>query len=148
MSDQLTAQASEEQVVYANVLEKGMYIGLLLLVITFAIYIFGIMPPAVPLNEIAGYWGMNVDSYLAAINQNFLMLDHAPTGWSWLKLLGRGDFLNFIGVAILSGVTILCYLAIVPTLLRKNDFAYVVMALLEVAILTLAASGILTSGGH
>jgi hypothetical protein len=148
MTDQVTVQASEEQIVYANILEKGMYIGLLLLVITFTIYVFGIMPPAVPLGEIAGYWSMNVDGYLAAINQNFLQLDHAPTGWAWLKLLGRGDFLNFIGIAILSGVTILCYLAIVPTLLRKGDIAYAVMALVEVAILGLAASGLLAVGAH
>ena len=43
-------------------------------------------------------------------------------------------------------MTIVCFLGIVPTLVRKKDKAYVVMALLEVAILTLAASGILAVG--
>ena len=140
------AQANEEQVIYANILEKGMFVGLLLLFVTFAIYVFRIMPPAVPLSEIAGYWNMNVEQYLAAVNQNFLQMEHVPTGWSWVNLLGKADFLNFIGIVILSGVTILCYLAILPTLLRKGDHAYFVMALLEVAILTLAASGILAVG--
>lgn len=140
--------ANQEQVIYANVLEKGMYIGLLLLVVTFTIYVLGIMPAAVPLSEISGYWNLSVHDYLAAVNSNFLHLDHAPVGWSWLQMLGKGDYLNFVGVAILSGITIVCYLAIVPTLVRKGDYAYVVMCLLEAAILILAASGILATGGH
>jgi hypothetical protein len=61
-------------------------------------------------------------------------------------MLGKGDFLNFVGIAILAGVTIICYLAIVPTLLRKKDTAYLLMAIAEVLILSLAASGILAVG--
>ena len=160
MSNQVTSQeavlvaaiqdnevlANEEQLIYANILEKGMFIGLLLLVVTFAIYVFRIMPAAVPLSEISGYWNLSVDQYLAAVNQNFLHLEHVPTGWSWLNLLGKGDFLNFTGIAMLSGITIVCYLAIAPVLLRKGDYAYAIMALLEAAILALAASGLLTVG--
>ena len=59
---------------------------------------------------------------------------------------GMRDFLNFGGIAILGGSTILCYLAIVPTLVRKKDNAYLAMTLLEVLVLTLAASGILAVG--
>lgn len=141
-------QASEEQMVYANLLEKGMMGGFCLLVITFAIYVLGILPSVVPLSEISGYWNQPVGKYLEAVNNNFLHWPYPPTGWAWAKLLNKGDFLNFVGVAILSGVTMMCYLAIVPTLLRKKDTAYVVMALLEAAILALAASGLLTAGGH
>jgi len=52
----ITAQASDEQLLYANILEKGMLIGLVLMFITFALYVFRIMPAAVPLSEISGYW--------------------------------------------------------------------------------------------
>jgi hypothetical protein len=145
MTEQNT-QATAEQVLYASVLEKGMYIGLLLLFITFALYVFDIMEPAVPLNEIAGYWSQDVHSYLEAINHNFLHLDNLPTGWSWLALVGNGDFLNFIPVAILSGITILCYGVIIPGLFRRGDTAYGVMAILEAVILALAASGLLAVG--
>jgi hypothetical protein len=123
-----------------------MYLGLLLMFITFALYVFGIMDPAVPLNEIAGYWNQDVHSYLVAINENFLHLDHLPTGWSWMALVGKGDFLNFIPVAILSGVTIICYLIIVPGLFRRGDKAYGIMAIAEAVILALAASGLLAVG--
>ena len=47
---------------------------------------------------------------------------------------------------ILSAITIVCYACIAPVLIRKKDRAYAIMALLEVFILTLAASGILTVG--
>jgi hypothetical protein len=143
---QITAEATEEQLLYAKILSKGMLVGLVLLFVTFALYVFGIMPAAVPLDEIANYWNQPVHDYLVAINNNFLHLDHLPTGWSWVKLIGKGDFVNFIPVALLSGVTIICYAAIVPGLFKRGDKAYAIMALAEVAILTLAASGLLTVG--
>jgi hypothetical protein len=49
-------------------------------------------------------------------------------------------------VAILSGVTIFCYLAIVPGLFKRGDRAMAIMAIVEVLILTLAASGLLAVG--
>jgi len=142
----MTSQATEEQLLYANILSKGMLVGLLLLFITFALYVFGIMPPAIPLSEISGLWNQPVHDYLVAINQNYLHLEHLPTGWSWVKLIGKGDFINFIPVAILSGVTIICYLAIVPGLFKRGDKAYAIMALAEAIILSLAASGFLSVG--
>ena len=142
----ITAQATDEQLLYATILGKGMLVGLVLLFVTFALYVFGIMPAAIPLDEIAGYWNQPVHDYLVAINTNFLHLEHLPTGWAWIKLIGKGDFINFIPVAILSGVTIICYLAIVPGLFKRGDKAYAIMSLAEAAILTLAASGLLAVG--
>jgi hypothetical protein len=142
----ITAQATEEQLLYANILAKGMLVGLVLLFVTFALYVFGIMPAAIPLDEIANYWNQPVHDYLVAINTNFLHLEQLPTGWSWVKLINKGDFVNFIPVALLSGVTIICYLAIVPGLFRRGDKAYAIMAITEVVILSLAASGLLTVG--
>lgn len=151
-------QATEEQVLYANLLEKGMYIGLVLMFITFAVYVFGIVKPAIPRDDISHYWNLPVASheatddheavvgYLDSINAKYLHLEHAPTGWAWLNFVGKSDFLNFVPIAILSGVTILCYAAIVPGLFARGDTAYAVMAILEVLILGLAASGLLAVG--
>ena len=142
MSDKQNAsiEATPEQVLYANILAKGMLIGLIILFITFAIYAFGIMKPYIPLDEISGLWSTSVSDYLHNAN--------IKPGWAWLGMLKYGDFINFIGIAILAGVTIICYLAIIPTLLKNNDKVYAVLALLEAVILTIAASGILGSGGH
>ena len=61
-------------------------------------------------------------------------------------MLQYGDFINFIGVAILAGVTIICYLAIVPILLQNKETIFAVIAILEVLVLVFAASGIVTVG--
>ena len=131
-------KATPEQILYARILEKGMYLGLLILLITYAIYVLGIMDPYIALDKISDYWSMNVHDYL----------EHAEikNGWAWLGMLKYGDFINFIGVAMLAGVTIICYAAIVPTLLRNKDMVYAILAVLEVVILGAAASGILAVG--
>jgi hypothetical protein len=141
-------QATEEQVLYASILEKGMFAGLALMVIAFVLYVMGIVQPVVPVSEISTYWSTPVHDYLVAINTNFLHWDHLPTGWSWMKLVGYGDFMNFLPVAILSGVTILCYIVITPGLFARKDKAMAIMAMAEAVILTLAASGVLSTGGH
>ena len=44
-------KASEEQLAYAGVLNIGMWIGLALLVITFILYISGVLPSYVPIEN-------------------------------------------------------------------------------------------------
>ena len=136
----MAPQATEEQILYADILNKGMLIGLLGLVVTFIIYATGILPTKIPLGDVQNYWVMPVSEYLAKTGI------HA--GWAWLGNLGYGDMLTFLPIAFLSLLTIVCYLAILPGLIRKKDTAYVVLAIVEVIVLTVAASGILGSGGH
>lgn len=143
---EIQKEATQEQVLYAKILEKGMLVGLILMFITFALYVFGIMKPAIPVDQVSGYWSMSVHDYLIAINNDFLHIDHAPTGWAWVKMIGKGDFLNFVPVAILSGVTIVCYVAILPGLFARGDKAMGIITLMTALILTLAASGILAVG--
>ena len=140
-------ETNEEQALYAQILSVGMRFGLLLLIVTFFLYVLGILKPAVPLDALDNYWELDVHTYLEKIEEHHLHTGHLITGWSWVKLLNKGDYLNFSGIAILSCVTIICFLAIIPTLLRKGDKVYAIVAFLEALILTLAASGIL-AGGH
>jgi hypothetical protein len=131
-------KASEEQIAYASVLNVGMWFGLFLLVVTFIVYISGALPSYVPIDDLPKYWNMRVHDFNVALN--------APTGWHWTALVGNGDYLNFVGIAILSGLTILCYLVMLPILFRKKDMAYVVIAIMEVLVLSLAASGLSRPG--
>lgn len=142
MTDHLekSLQPRQEQLVYARILEKGMFFGLLLVIFTYFIYVSGIMKPYVPPYEVTKYWTMNVHDYL----HHFGLKD----GWAWVSLIAYGDFLNFIGIALLAGVTIMCFLAIIPVLWRNDDKLYAVFALVEALVLAVAASGILGSGGH
>jgi hypothetical protein len=133
-------KATEEQLAYAKLLDIGMKVGLIMLVITFIVYLVGVLTPHIPVNDLPKYWSMPVKDYLKATDIH--------TGWSWLAMVGKGDFLNFIGIAFLSAVTIFCYMRIIPILFRKKDTVYAVLALVEVLVLVLAASGILKGGGH
>jgi hypothetical protein len=136
----ITVKASGEQLTYANILNKGMLIGILILLVTYAIYVAGVLPTFIPVEDVPKYWTKSVKAFTHDLG--------APTGWTWARLLGTGDYLNFVGIAILAAVSIFCYIAILPGLLRKKDTPLVVIVILEVAVLALAASGILKSGGH
>ena len=131
-------EPTPEQIRYAGVLEKGMYVGLVCLFITFALYVSGIMQPHVPLESLSEHWSKNVHEYLHDAR--------IEAGWGWVKMLRCGDFINFIGVAILAGVTVFCYLSIIPLLLKRKDSIYVILAFLEVVVLLVAASGIIAVG--
>ena len=133
-------KATEEQLAYAKLLDFGMKLGLLVLIITFIVYLSGFFSPHIPVNDLPRYWGMSVHKYLESTGIH--------PGWTWLGMLGKGDFLNFVGIAFLAGVTILCYLRIIPILFRKKDTVYGILAIVEVLVLVLAASGILKAGGH
>ena len=132
--------ATEEQLAYAKLLDAGMKLGLLILIITFIVYLTGILAPHVPVNDLPKFWKMPVHKYLAATGIH--------PGWAWLGMLGKGDFLNFIGIAFLAGVTLICYARIIPILLKKKDTIYALLAAVEVLVLALAASGVLKAGGH
>ena len=135
----MAQQATEEQILYANILNKGMLVGLLGLVVTFTIYGAGILKPMIPLEMVQNYWVMPVADYLHESG--------IKAGWEWLGSLGYVDKLTFLPIAFLSLLTIVCYAAILPGLMRKKDTPYVVLVIVEIIVLTVAASGILGSGG-
>ncbi|MFP3984261.1 MAG: hypothetical protein ACLFV2_11310 [Desulfurivibrionaceae bacterium] len=138
---------TREQVIYGNILDVLMKIGMLLLFVGFALYVSGILEPAVPVKDLDKYYSMPSHEYLEAITANYDTIKQTPDQWDWLSLAGHGDYLNLVVIAFLAGVTILCYLAIIPALIRDRDKLYTSFAILEVLILILAASGVI-SGGH
>ena len=140
------ASASEEQMLYAKILARGMYIGLAVLLGTSALYLTGIIAPAVPIELLPNYWTLSAHEYLVAINNEFLHRDTLVVGWGWLFVLNKSDFLTFLGIAVLALVTIACYLGILPTFFRNKDWIYLVIAVLEVLVLGLAASGMVSVG--
>ena len=134
--DLAAAQAS-----FARWVDIGTRLGLALLAAGFAAYVSGLLPPHVPLEVLARSWQLPLPEFIAATG--------APTGWQWLALAGRGDYVNFAGIAVLASIIIAAYLRILPLLARRNR-AYAVIAALEIVVLLVAASGLLNSfgGGH
>ena len=142
-----TPTATKEQVVYAKFLDIGMKLGIILLFVCFALYVFGILKPAIPVADLDKYYSLPVHEYLDAITANYDTIQDRPDQWNWLGLAGHGDYLNMIIVAFLAAVTIICYITIIPVLFAQKDMVYTILAVAEVLILLLAASGIL-GGGH
>ncbi len=138
MQENNLPEISEEKLAYATLLDWGMKIGFVLLVGSFTLYVLGIAKPHVPLEQLPQYWSMPVNEYLKATNVH--------TGWSWLHLVHKGDFMNFIGIAFLSAITIVCYLRILPIYLKAKDTVFAIVTIIEVLILVLAASGVLVVG--
>ncbi len=134
------SKPSEEQIRYALMLSGGMKAGLAALILTFFLYVSGIVSPHIPKDTISNFWHLPVAEYLQATG--------IESGWKWVALIQKGDFLNFIGIVFLSGVTIICFIGIIPIFLRKKDTVYAIIAFVEVAVLVFAASGILKTGGH
>jgi hypothetical protein len=131
---------SQEQIIYANLLLMGMVAGIIVLIVTYVIYLTGILAPHVDLQVITANWGKGIHEYR--------QITHSPNGWGWLALLGKGDFINYTGFTLLGVMTIVCYLVLVRGYVRKKNWIFTLISILEIVVLSLAASGILGGGGH
>ena len=123
-----------EQRIYARWLDIGTRVGLAMLVVGFAVYVFGVLDPHVPREDLARLWTLPVDHYVAATG--------APTGWDWLRHIGKGDYLNFLGISVFALITIVCYARIVPTLLVAGDRLRLGLAIAQILVLLASASGL------
>ncbi len=133
--------ASPAQLRYANLLHYGSLIGFIVMVVTFIMYVFGLSLalPHVPVSELVGTWHLS--------SAEFNALHTVPKGWGWTNLLLTGDFANFLGIAILAGLTIVCYVQLAIDFFRAKETLMAVIATAEVIILTVAATGIV-GGAH
>ena len=128
-----------EQLRYARLLNWCTRVGLVVLLLSFAAYVFGLAESHVAPERLPELWIHPVGRYLE--------LTDSPTGWGWLALVHRGDVAGLLGIAILAGSSVLCLLALVPLYWARGDRRFVAICLAEVAVVVLAASGWL-AGGH
>ncbi len=56
----------------------------------------------------------------------------------------QGDFASLLGIAILSGCSIACILVIIPTYAKSRNGIYVMISILEIAVLVASAAGVFT----
>ena len=138
--DNQPPRPSKEQIIYANLLLMGMVAGIVVLIVTYTIYLTGLLPSHVDMHLVSANWGKGVHEYLE--------ITHSPHGWRWITLLGKADFLNYIGFVLLGIMTILCYLVLVKGYVREKNWIFTTISVLEIVVLSLAASGLLGSGGH
>ena len=133
-------ETPKEQVLYANILFYGCWLGILIMVVTYILYISGLLTPYVSMEKITQYLSEPVSRYVEGAG--------IPLGWGWVALVGKGDFINFLGIVLLAGLTILCFLTLIPAYLAQKEWVFAGITILEVLVLILAASGVLVTGAH
>lgn len=127
-----------EQMRYAQWLHWSGWLGLGLLAVAFLVYATGVIPPAIPLERLPDLWKLS--------SRDFMQLHGLEAGWHWIRRLDRSDALNMLAIAILSGCSALPLLAVTPIYLRRGDRMYATLCLSIVAVLILAASGVIAPG--
>ena len=113
MEKSIVFENAPEQHIYAKIIYHISNLGLLALIMGFVLYIFGVLTPLVPLEEMPKYWSLSLTQFLEKTG--------APTGWRWTAMLGYGDVIPFLGVTILASVTFVCFLALLIALLSNFD---------------------------
>jgi hypothetical protein len=132
---------SREQIVqalYARWLEAATWGAFAASLVAFAVYAGGLFPSFVPLASLPMLWHLPVEQYLARTG--------APTGWAWLPLLAFSDYLSLACVALIGVVTVVCYLAVLPMLLRLGERLQAALVAAQIVVLLIAASGALAGG--
>lgn len=132
--DETARTDAPEQDAYARWLGRFVKAGFALLAASFFLYVTGLVPGGIAPARLPELWGLPLDQYVAAT--------HAPTGWSWVRRLGEGDLLTLVGVAVLNFATLACYLRVLPVFARQGRRAFVVICVVEIAVLAAAAAGV------
>lgn len=128
-----------EQETYARWLELGSRTGLALLVIGLVVYVTELVPPHVAIDRLPVLWTLPAE--------RFLQETGITPGWGWASLAHRGDLMNLAGIAVLAGCSILPLGAAFVVLRARGERTFAIFCALQIAVLLLAASGLLT-GGH
>ncbi len=137
-ANQATYTQGREQLAYARILDWGVGIGLAVLIVTFAVGASGLLPAQVPLDRLPELWSHSATRFLAETG--------VPDGWGWIALLDRGDMLGHVGIAILCATAGLGLVLLVPMAVADGDRLFAAICAVEIAVLALAASGLLMTG--
>ena len=132
------ARVSAEQLRYAQMLNAGMRAGLLILIAGFMVYVLQLIPAHIAFDRLPQLWTLSASDYLRETG--------AAEGWGWIMKLDHGETLSIAGIALLASISLVCFAGLVPLFASRRDWPYCAIAVCEIAVLALAASGVLTAG--
>ena len=122
---------------YARWLAWGTRVALACLMAGFLAYVLG-LAPHVPIEKLPAIWQVP--------SAQLLRDTGLRPGWHWASLLHRSDMLVLAAIALLSSVSIACVAAVIPLFARRGERVFAAMCVLQIVVLLLAASGLLTTG--
>ena len=135
MEKSIVFENAPEQHIYAKIIYHISNLGLLALIMGFILYIFGVLTPLVPLEELPKYWSLSLTQFLEKTG--------APTGWRWTAMLGYGDVIPFLWVTILASVTFVCFLALLFSFLQRGANVLAFIAAMELFFILISASNLI-----
>ena len=131
----MTRDENDAQHVYARWLEIGSRAIFVFAVLSLVVYGTGLLAPAVPLESLPRLWSLPAAEYLRQAR--------LPDGWGWLRLVRFGDYLNVLPIALFSVLSLVCSARVIPAFARSGERTQAWLAALQVAVLLLAASGLI-----
>ncbi len=132
----MSREAHDAQHVYARWLEVGSRAIFAFALLSLAVYAAGLLAPAVPLEKLPRLWTLPAAQYLREAQ--------IPGGWGWLRLVRFGDYLNVLPIAAFSVLSLVCSARVIPAFVRSGERTQAWLAALQVAILLLAVSGLVS----
>ncbi len=119
---------------YARTLELVVPVAFVIALLTFILYVTGILEPLVTLPAAAKAWGM-------AAHEAHRFLGLEP-GWGWLSKLRYADMLCLLSLALLATATPLACAVALIQYIRRREWIPSVIAFLQICVLALAMSGL------
>jgi hypothetical protein len=119
---------------FARLLDAGTKAAFAVTLAAFALYVSGILPGFVPLASLPELWRLPLADYLARSG--------APTGWEWVRFIGHGDCLSYVGICLFALVIVLSSAGILPLLRRRREYLLAALAFAQILVLLAAASGL------
>jgi hypothetical protein len=135
----LLAGGGADQACYARLLAWGGWTGFAVLVLGFFVYISGLLPALIDVDALPRVWALSA--------RELAEQEGHPSGWRWLTLLGHGDIVNLMGIALIASCSIVPLVAVTALYWRVRERLYALLAAAQVLVLVVAASG-LVSVGH
>ena len=124
-----------EQLLYANILFYLNLIGLFILLTGFTLYLTGVIPPLIPIEDLSRFWSLSLDEYIEKSNM--------PTGWQWISKIGHGDITPMLGIAVLASVTFVCYFVLLYQFIKRGVKTLALIVSIELLLILLSASNLI-----
>lgn len=121
---------------YARILQRIVIVGSLLMLVSFVIYAFGLLPTVMEAERVPTVWHLPADEAAPLIGR--------PPLWHWVLAPQRADLLSLGSLTVLAATTPVGLAVLFVLFLRRRDFVYAIMVFFQLVVLLLAASGMLS----
>ncbi|MEC9486821.1 MAG: DUF1634 domain-containing protein [Prosthecochloris sp.] len=122
---------------YAGMLERVSMAGIAASIVAYLLYVLHIVPSSVPVHEIAANWHLGAGE----LAERGLVVE----GWSWIAGLPASDTLSLASIGLLTMTPVACLATASVSFLLRKDYAYALIAFLQIVVLLVAVSGVFTS---